>query len=374
MKACVLHAVGDLRCEEAPDPKPGAGEALIAIKACGVCGSDIPRVFEKGTYRFPTIPGHEMAGEVVSVGEGCDPNLAGKAVAVFPLIPCRRCEACETGAYAQCADYNYLGSRCDGGFAEYVVAPAWNLQAVPEGVSYEAAAMCEPAAVAAHALRRVGLDLGDSVAIFGAGPIGIMLGMWARIWGANRVLLADIDDAKLEFTRDVWGRLSSLPSGPGRLDSLPHGASSVLSLFNPRSGDAIAWIKDETGRGADVVIEASGSSAAFEQSVLSARTFGRVVLMGNPAGEMRLSQKAYWAVLRNELKVLGTWNSTYSGLPRNEWRLSLDAMASGALNVEPLVTHRVSLDELPEAMAAMRDRKMVMSKLMMVNRSDGSDG
>jgi len=351
MKACVLHAVGDLRCEDVPDPKPGPDEALVAIKACGVCGSDIPRVFEKGTYRFPTIPGHEMSGEVVSMGEGCDPGLVGKAVAVFPLIPCRRCEACETGAYAQCVDYNYLGSRCDGGFAEYVVAPAWNLQVVPEGVSYEAAAMCEPAAVAAHALRRAGLDLGDSVAIFGAGPIGIMLAMWARIWGANRVLLADIDDAKLEFAHRL---------GFG-------------DAVNPLTDDAATWIKEQTIRGADVVIEASGSSAAFKQSVLAARTFGRVVLMGNPSAEMRLSQKAYWAILRNELNVLGTWNSTYSGLPRNEWRLALDAMASGSLNVEPLITHRVNLGELPEAMAAMRDRKMMVSKLMMVNRSDGSD-
>ncbi len=373
MKACVLRAVGDLRCEDAPDPKPGPGEALIAIKACGVCGSDIPRVFEKGTYRFPTIPGHELSGEVVSVGEGCDSVLLGKAVAVFPLIPCRRCEACEIGAYAQCADYNYLGSRCDGGFAEYVVAPAWNLQVVPDGVSYEAAAMCEPAAVAAHALRRADLGLGDSVAIFGAGPIGIMLAQWARRGGASRVLLADIDDAKIEFARRLWDRLSSLSEDEDRLgnqdslDRLSHDRSVFLNLFNPNRGDTPGWVRDITGRGADIVIEASGSSAAFEQSVLSARTFGRVVLMGNPAGAMRLSQKAYWAILRNELAVLGTWNSAYGGLPRNEWRLALDAMASGALNVEALVTHRVSLEELPAAMAAMRDRKIAVSKLMVVN-------
>lgn len=344
MKACVLHAIGDLRYEEAPDPGPGPGMALVAIKACGVCGSDIPRVFEKGTYRFPTIPGHEMAGEVVAVGTGCEPEFVGKAVAVFPLIPCRRCVACEIGAYAQCADYNYLGSRCDGGFAEYVVAPEWNLQVVPEGIPYEWAAMTEPVAVAAHALRQAGLDLGDSVAIFGAGPIGLMLGLWARIWGANRVLMVDIDDGKLAFAREL----------------------GFHETCNPRNSDAVAWIRATTRHGADVVVEASGSSAAFEQSMMAARTFGRVVLMGNPAGEMRLSQKAYWAILRNELKVMGTWNSAYSSLPRNEWRLALDAMASGALNLAPLITHRVGLAELPEAMAAMRDRKLSGAKLMFV--------
>ncbi len=356
MKACVLHAVGDLRYEDVPDPTPGQGAALVAVKACGVCGSDIPRVFEKGTYRFPTIPGHEMAGEVIAVGAGCAPELVGKAVTVFPLIPCRKCAACEIGAYAQCVDYNYLGSRCDGGFAECVVAPEWNLQVVPEGVSYEAAAMTEPAAVAAHALRQAALDLGDCVAIFGAGPIGVMLGLWARTWGASRILLVDIDDAKLAFARDLGFR-----------DTF-NATTLETSCYFPRTGDVVAWIRDVTQRGADVVVEASGSSVAFEQSVLSARTFGRVVLMGNPSGEMRLSQDAYWAILRNELKVLGTWNSVYSRLPRNEWRLALDAMASGALHIEPLVTHRVSLRELPEAMAAMRERKMAVAKLMFVNR------
>lgn len=344
MKACVLHAVGDLRCEAVPEPVPAPGIVLVAVRACGVCGSDIPRVFEKGTYRFPTIPGHEMAGKAVAVGAGVRADLAGTAVAVFPLIPCRACPACEIGAYAQCADYDYLGSRCDGGFAEYLAAPEWNLQPIPAGVSYEAAAMAEPAAVAAHALRQAALDLGDTVAIFGAGPIGVMLAMWARIWGAARILLIDIDDARLAFARQL----------------------GFASTFNPRTGDAAAWIRDTTQHGADVVVEASGSSAAFEQSMLSARTFGRVVLMGNPAGEMRLSQKAYWAILRNELKVSGTWNSAYCALPRNEWRLALDAMASGALNVEPLITHRVSLPELPEAMAAMRDRRVFMNKLMCV--------
>ncbi|MCX5758994.1 MAG: zinc-binding dehydrogenase [Candidatus Hydrogenedentes bacterium] len=172
-----------------------------------------------------------------------------------------------------------------------------------------------------------------------------MLGLWARMWGANRILMADIDDGRLAFAQELGFR----------------------DTFNPRTGDVVAWIKDTTQRGADVVFEASGSSAAFEQSVLSARTFGRVVLMGNPSGEMRLSQKAYWAILRNELKVFGTWNSVYSRLPRNEWRLALDAMASGALDLAPLVTHRVSLRELPEAMAAMRDKRVAMNKLMYVH-------
>ena len=345
MKACVLHAIGDLRYEDVPTPSPRAGEALIAVRACGVCGSDIPRVFEKGTYQFPAIPGHEFSGEVVAVGPGVDAEWVGKAVAVFPLIPCRACGPCEIGAFAQCEDYNYLGSRCDGAFAEFVCAPAWNLLRVPDGVSYEVAAMVEPAAVAIHALRQAGIDMGDRVAIFGAGPIGVMLALWARLWGASKVMLIDIEPRKLDFARSM----------------------GFEELFNPRqSGDVTAWVQNLTEHGADLVIEASGSSVAFEQSVLCARTFGTVVLMGNPAGDMKLSQKAYWAILRNELRLHGTWNSSYCRLPKNEWQLALDHMASGRLDVLPLVTHRVGLDSLADALVLMRDRLEFSNKILYV--------
>jgi L-iditol 2-dehydrogenase len=119
MMACNLHGVGDLRYEEVPVPPLGADEVMLQVRAAGICGSDIPRVFEKGTYHFPTIPGHEFAGVISAVNPG-DESLLGKTVAVFPLIPCGKCAACQIGEYAQCADYDYYGSRRDGAFAEYI--------------------------------------------------------------------------------------------------------------------------------------------------------------------------------------------------------------------------------------------------------------
>lgn len=345
MKACVLHAVGDLRLEDVPTPMPQKGEVLVRVAACGVCGSDIPRVFVKGTYSFPTIPGHEFSGVVEVTGPGVDPEWKGKRVAVFPLVPCRRCASCEIGAFAQCEEYDYLGSRCDGAFAEYVTAPVDNLLELPRDVSLEEAAMAEPAAVAAHALRRAGVDIGDQVLIFGAGPIGLMLGKWAKLWGAEKVLMVDIDIAKLRFAR----------------------AQGFLHLFDGK-GNVEEWVKKKTGRGADVVIEGSGSTAAFEQCMGAARAFGAVVLMGNPAGPMTLPQDAYWAILRKELRVLGTWNSSFAALPRNEWRLALDFMASGKLNVTPLITHRTRLEGLNGKLGMMRDRSEFFNKVMVINQ------
>lgn len=344
MKACVLHAVGDLRCEEIPDPQPREGEVLVRVGACGVCGSDIPRVFAKGTYYFPTIPGHELAGTIEAVGPGGDAHLIGHNVAVFPLIPCRACAMCEIGEYAQCLNYNYLGSRCDGGFAELVRVPEWNLVPVPEGVSLEEAAMVEPAAVAVHALRQAGLDIGADVAIFGAGPIGVLVAMWARTWGAGRVMLVDIDQTKLDFARSL----------------------GFTETCNARAEDPVAWINDSTELGADLVLEVSGSAKAFEQCLLTARPFGQVVLMGNPNGDMALPQDAYWAILRKQLTVIGTWNSSYSALPRNEWQLTLDMMAAGRIDVRPLITHRTGLETLVENMILMRDRTEFSNKVMYV--------
>lgn len=348
MKACVLHGVGDLRYEDARDPKPKPDEVLIRVEACGVCGSDIPRIFEKGTYRFPLIPGHEFAGEVVEAGVDADPGLVGKRFAVFPLVPCRQCPMCETGRYAQCSDYDYLGSRCDGAFAEYVTAPVWNLVRVPEGLCTEAAAMAEPAAVAIHAVERAGVAADDSVLAFGAGPIGLLIGMWAKAQGARRILLVDVDPAKVEFAQRL----------------------GFPDAHDAGKGDLEAWVKDETGGGADVVIEASGSSPAYEQAMRCARPFGKVVLLGNPAGEMRLTQDGYWAILRKELTVLGSWNSTYGDLPGNEWKLALESMANGTIDVGPLITHRVPLEGLCDALEMMRRKSEFSCKVMVVNGRD----
>jgi len=345
MKACVLHGIGDLRHQEVPAPEPGKGEVLVKIKASGVCGSDVPRVFTKGTYSFPTIPGHEFAGQIVALGEGTDPALLNQKAAVFPLLPCMKCESCQIGEYAQCKNYNYFGSRCDGGFAEYISVPVWNLVPVPENLSYEEAAMAEPAAVAIHALRQASVEIGDQVAIFGAGPIGLMLARWAEAWGAGKVLLVDIDRGKTEFARKL----------------------GFQYVWNSADGDAVQWIEEVTGgRGADVAVEGAGVSVTLEQCLKCTRAFGRVVAMGNPAGDMKLSQKAYWELLRKQLRIYGTWNSSYVSLPKNDWKLAIDAMAQGKIDVKPFITHRCTLEQCNPAMEMMRDRKEFFNKVMFV--------
>lgn len=349
MKALVLHAVGDLRYEEVADPVPQKGEVLLRVEAAGICGSDIGRVLVSGTYSFPTIPGHEFAGCVVGLGEGVDQSYMGKRAAVFPLIPCRKCAMCEVGQYAQCQNYDYFGSRRDGGFAQYICVPVWNLVFLPDGLSYEEAAMCEPSSVAIHALRQQGVELGDNVAIFGAGPIGLMLGLWAKIWGAKKVMLFDIDGAKLGFAREI----------------------GFTHAYNTRDTAPEVYVNEHTdGVGADLVIEGAGVSDTFASAVKVARPFGRIVCMGNPAGDMTLPKAVYSSLLRKQLSIAGTWNSSYAAMHKNEWKMSLEAMAEGKLNVKRLVTHRMGLEAGLKPFEMMCARKEFFNKVMFFPNQD----
>jgi len=345
MRALVLYAVGDLRYEQVPDPQPALGEVLIRVAYCGVCGSDIPRIFRKGTYRFPLICGHEFSGVVERCGEGVQAFQPGDRVTVFPLIWCGRCFACEKGRYVQCEAYDYLGSRRDGAFAEYVVAPQHNLLRVPEGVSLQEAAMTEPASVALHALRRAGgCQPGETVTIFGAGPIGLMVAQWARMMGASQIVLFDVVEKKLALARTL---------------GFPHAYHSLRDAPE----QVIPQLTD--GLGAHLCIEAAGVPKTLLQTCWSARRGGRVVLLGNPCADVTLSTSLLSQLMRREIDVHGTWNSDYAVHSRDDdWHTTLDAMAHGGLQLMPLVTHRVPLREAKETLHAMHDGRGFHCKVL----------
>jgi len=347
MMACNLHAIGDIRYEEVPVPVMEAGEVMVRVEAAGICGSDIPRIFDKGTYHFPTIPGHEFAGIITDVNPG-DEKLLGKRVAVFPLIPCGKCSACQIGEYAQCGDYDYYGSRRDGGFAEYIAVKNWNLVFVPDNVPAEYAAMTEPCAVSIHALSRAGIKLGDTVIIFGAGTIGLLAAQIARGWGAGLIVLADVDPAKLEYARKL---------------GFEHAIDS-------RNTDPDEYVKSLTNdRGADLALEAAGVSGAVEGCLKSTRAFGKVVLMGNPVKNMDISQKAYWEILRKQLSLLGTWNSSYNDI-HNDWRLALQCMENGIFDLSKLITHKFSFSECNKAFKLALEKNEFWVKIMFISQKE----
>ena len=345
MDALVLYGVGDLRLSQMPIPNVSEGQVRVRIGFCGVCGSDIPRIFSKGTYSFPTVCGHEFAGTVDLCGPGVDGFEQGDDVVVFPLIWCGKCEACESGKYVQCSDYDYLGSRSDGAFAEYVVAPKENIIRVPHGVTLQEAALTEPAAVALHALRRVQDSLvGKVVAIFGAGPIGLMVAQWARIMGATQVLLFDIVAEKLELAKRL----------------------GFESVFNSTIEDPVEVVNAQTeGKGAHVCIEAAGVPQTYLNALGSIRRGGNVVLLGNPIADVTLPVSLISQLMRREASLLGTWNSDYSVFGNDDdWRKVLQALASGKLDLSPLITHKVSLTACTEVLHMMKDKSQFYAKVL----------
>ena len=249
---------------------------------------------------------------------------------VFPLLPCFVCEMCKKGRYAQCSSYDYYGSRCNGAFAEYIAVKTFNLLEIPDSVSFEEGAMCEPVSVALHAVKKAGIKKGDTVLVSGAGPIGLIAGQWAKILGAKRVRMFDIDSEKIEFCR-----------------------KSGFSEYQKNDKFQIA-------------IEGTGAGDALARIIKGISPGGTIVLMGNPANEVSLSAENYQLILRKELKLKGTWNSSYSDA-ENDWTESLAAMSERKLSLKPLITHRVSLSECPEMLEKMRDKKEFYCKVMIDN-------
>ena len=325
MKALNLHAVDDLRLDSLPIPECKDDEVLVKIAFCGICGSDIPRVYSKGTYHFPTVIGHEFSGVVEY-----DPKneLTGKRVAVFPLIPCFECESCKNERYALCTDYDYYGSRRDGAMAEYLAIKRFNALILPDDVSLEAGAMCEPSAVACHATKKLGDLTGKSVLISGAGPIGILAAMFCTHKGSERVFFFDIDKSKI------------------------------------REAERLGFYEYTDDVSVDVAVEGTGAGPALVRCLKALKPFGKIVLMGNPSRGVEMSQAEYWYILRKELQLFGTWNSSY-GEKENDWRDAIDAMSKGIINPETLITHRFSLEEYKEAFELMRDRKGFYQKVML---------
>jgi L-iditol 2-dehydrogenase/galactitol-1-phosphate 5-dehydrogenase len=345
MKALVLESNARLAFRDVATPaRPGAGWALVRIQAAGVCGSDLHRAFEGGAYHPPLIMGHEMAGtieEPAAAGTPARDGLArGAQVVVFPLLPCRSCGPCQTGDYAQCTDYDYFGSRRDGGFAEYLWAPEWNLFPVRQGLEPLHAAMTEPCAVALHGVRRMAVRPGASGAVFGGGPVGNMAAQWLRVAGSRPVYVVDVEPAKLELA-----------------------ARMGFEPVDGRQGDAAEAIVERTGGGAECVVEAVGLPLTYAQSLKAASRGGQVVLLGNLAGELRLADKEVSAILRKELRIYGTWNSKVAPRGADDWSTVL-ALLDREIVVAPLITHTPALSEGASVLQRMAARAEPFGKVV----------
>lgn len=352
VKAYILHGINDLRYEETEKPSLKNGEVLVKVQAAGICGSDIPRIYTTGTYSYPLIPGHEFAGEVIEIGEGTNQNWLGKRVGIFPLIPCGTCVPCSRRKYETCRHYSYLGSRTDGGFAEYAAVPEWNLIELPEQVSYEQAAMLEPMAVAVHAMRRVlELQQGNmeekTIVVYGLGTIGILLTMFLKEAGVQNIFTV----GNKEFQRQMVLKLGVLNQ----------------QYCDSRKENAQDWILQQTkGLGADIFFECVGRNETITDAVACTAPEGMVQVVGNPASDILLEKSVYWKVLRNQLTIRGSWNSSFTHEERDDWHYVLQKLSEGKIRPEQFITQRYGFAELEQGLHLMRDKTEEYVKVMAV--------
>jgi L-idonate 5-dehydrogenase len=330
MKAFLLHGAQDLRPAALPMPEAGPGEVTLAMRRAGICGSDIHYYSHGRIGSFvpqrPFVLGHEFAGEIVAVGDGVPAARIGERVTVDPSMPCGRCAFCVTGRYNLCTDMRYYGSasctpHINGGFEEFIVAPAVNAFVVPDALTWGEAAMTEPLSVAVHAARRAGNLAGQSVLVTGGGTIGQLTALVARVFGASTVVLSDL-----------------LP-GPRRI-AVAGGADSVLDA---RSPDFMAEARGLCPGGFDVAFEAAGSVAALAQVLEVVRRGGTIVQVGTLPASVTLPLNA---VMARELTLLGSFRFA------NVFATALALMAAGRIDVKPLITSVYPLADLRSAMEA----------------------
>ncbi len=328
MKALRWHGRKDVRLDEVPDANaPAEGEVTVAVSWCGICGTDLEEYLD-GPIVIPTEPhalsgqmaplimGHEVAGRIAAVGKGVDGIREGDLVAVDGLIFCGECYWCRRHQVNLCDKMASIGLMADGGLAEKITVQAATCIRVPDGVADDHAPLAEPVSVAVRTIRRSRLEIGERIAILGAGTIGLALVQVARFSGASEIAVVD----PIPFRRDLATKLGAVAFEPG--DGLPE------QLI-------------DGGVGPDVVIDATGLPSQPGVAAGLVRRGGRAVVVGLPPKPSTID--VLDMVLR-EVELIGALSHIYD----EDFKIAVDLIADGRVEAEPLITHRIGLDRVVE--------------------------
>jgi len=316
--SAVLYGERDLRIEDRPVVDPSTDEVLVEIGAVGICGSDV-HYYEHGrigehVVHGPMVIGHESAGVIVKVGAGVNPGRVGESVALEPGVPCRRCEQCLAGRYNLCPDVRFFATPpVDGSIAHYVTIDAKFAFVAPASLTLEQAAMAEPVSVGVWAARKADIGPGDRVLITGAGPIGLFAAQVARAFGASDVTVTDINGFRLGVARKLGFATTNA-------------AKPVVGEF-------------------DVLLECSGAAQALKSGIRALGPAGRAVLIGMGPDEVLIEVPV---VQNRELQVFGVFRYA------NTYPTALAMIASGAVDVNTVITHRFTLEQTEDAITLAR--------------------
>ncbi|PDT84399.1 zinc-dependent alcohol dehydrogenase family protein [Sinorhizobium sp. BJ1] len=325
MKAVRLEAVGDISVRHVDVPEPGPDDLLVKVEACGICGTDRHLLHGEFPSTPPVTLGHEFCGIVVKAGSAVHGFKRGARITGDPNISCGRCPQCQAGRVNLCRNLRAIGIHRDGGFAEYVLVPQKQAFEIPLSLDPVHGAFCEPLACCLHGIYSAGIVAGSSVVVLGGGVIGLLTVQLARLAGATTVILSTRQASKRRLAEEV-------------------GATATV---DPTAGDAIEAISGPHGLvpgGVDVVIECAGVAETVKQSTRLAKAGGTVVILGVlPQGEKVEIEP--FDILFRELRVQGSFINPFVH------RRAADLVASGAIEIDRLISRRVTLDAAPDIIA-----------------------
>lgn len=333
--SAVLRGIRDVAIEDRPVPVPEPHQVVVAVKATGICGSDV-HYYEHGRIGdfivdAPMVIGHESAGVITEVGSAVDPERIGQTVALEPGIPCRRCEQCLQGRYNLCADVVFFATPpVDGSIAGFVAIDADFAHPAPAGLSFEQAAMAEPVSVGLWAAWKARITAGDRVLVTGAGPIGLFAAQVARALGAAEVTITDLSDYRLSVARGM--------------------------------GFTVAGPDDAVGSSYAVLLECSGSAAALDSGLRALAPAGRAVLVGMGADSVSISVPL---VQNRELTISGIFRYA------NTYPTALRLISGGAVATEPVITHRFDLEDTEAALTLARREQQSLKAVVVPGGSNG---
>lgn len=351
MKAVVCYGNNIINYEEIIEPQiVNDNDVKINIKACGICGSDIPRAISNKAHNYPIVLGHEASGIVVAVGKNVQNVNLGDKVAIVPLLPCYKCPDCKNGNYSLCKQYSFIGSRKQGAMADYIVVPNKNVVKLSNDISFELGALFEPATVALHAIfqNKYNFNQEGNVAIIGGGTIGLLLLKWLKTLGIQKIIVFGRNKEHLQLAQKL-------------------GADKIISTLDNDFMDKVDCFTNT--RRFDYVFETAGAIATIKYAIELAGNKANVCLVGTPTNEITFSVKEWERINRKELYLTGSWMSYSKDFPGKEWTMTREYFSKDDFKLlENLFYKKFHMKDANKAFSLLeRNRKQVLGRLLLFN-------
>lgn len=341
MKRVCLSGRREFVLESVPEPVASPGEVLVCVKACGVCGSDIHAYYgEHPLMKPPLVMGHEFSGRVHSVGDGVTEFAVGERVTVEPLLVCGECSRCKSGRYNTCESLRVMGCHADGAYAELLAVPVGKVLRLPDAVSFEDGALIEPAAVAHHAARRANLKGGESILLFGAGPIGLFTLQMLKAYGAGAITCVDMSQYRLKLALNL-GADAAFPAGDNSKDALKK--------------------RREQDNGFDLIVDCVGGKGKALDAALDIAAKGSRILAVGILEQGVCMQYLTW-IAEHELELIGSF--TYV---REDFEKTIELLEKRTVRTQGIGSHIFKMEDAAQAFRFIESPDESFVKAILVN-------